>query len=74
MTTETTDTTTETTTEPARSSLVDALFDLGITWAEYGLGQGRAALENSARALQKTAKTLESLQRAIANDPHDKAA
>jgi hypothetical protein len=41
------------------SSVVDALFDLGTTWAAYGLKMGKTALEQSAKTLETTAKTLE---------------
>ena len=46
-------------------TLVDALFDVGTAWAEYGLGYGRFALEQSAKALSKTAAALEALQAKI---------
>lgn len=44
------------------SAFVDALFDVGATWAETGIGLGRVALQNSAEALTRTAKALEVLE------------
>jgi hypothetical protein len=46
-------------TSESQSSVVDALFDLGTTWAAYGLKLGKTALEQSAKTLETTAKTLE---------------
>jgi hypothetical protein len=57
------------TTEPSKTnedtpkSIVEALLDLGASWAAHGLNAGKFSLENSARALEKTAKTLEGLAR-----------
>ena len=42
-------------------TLLDTLVDLGSTWAAYGLKVGKAALEQSADALGKTAHTLDTL-------------
>jgi hypothetical protein len=47
----------------AAKTVVGALVDLGAAWAAHGLDAGRFSLENSARALTKTAKTLETLAR-----------
>lgn len=57
-------------------SLVDALFDVGTAWAEYGIGYGKFALENSAKVLARTAKALEQIQERLArkDDGADKAA
>jgi hypothetical protein len=44
--------------EKDAKSLVDAVFDVGTAWAEYGLGWGKFALENTARALKRTADGL----------------
>jgi hypothetical protein len=44
------------------STLVDAIFDIGLAWAEYGVGQSKAALRTSAQTLEKVAKTLAELQ------------
>ncbi len=44
-------------------TIVSALLDLGAAWAAHGLNAGKFSLENSARALEKTAKTLEVLAR-----------
>ncbi len=49
--------------EAGPKTLVEALFDVGATWAAHGLNAGRFSLENSARALERTAKTLEQLAR-----------
>jgi hypothetical protein len=46
-------------------TLVDTLFDLGLAWAEFGVGQGKHALETSAKTLEKVAQTLEDLQRKL---------
>lgn len=53
----------------ALKSIVDAVFDLGIAWAEVGLAQGKVALESSARALTRTAKTLGDLETALKTEP-----
>jgi hypothetical protein len=45
--------------EPA--TLVDAIFDIGITWAAHGLKVAQGALEASGKTLDTTAKTLERL-------------
>jgi uncharacterized protein YukE len=42
-------------------ALLTTLVDLGSTWAAYGLKVGKAALEQSADALGKTAHTLDTL-------------
>jgi hypothetical protein len=44
--------------EKQPKTLVDTVFDLGTTWAEYGLSCGKFALEHSAKALSRTADTL----------------
>jgi hypothetical protein len=44
------------------STLVDTIFDIGLAWAEYGVGQGKVALQTSAQTLEKVAKTLSELQ------------
>jgi len=51
-----------------KSTLVDALFDVGTAWAEYGLNYGKFALESSAKALTRTAKALEALQEKLKKD------
>lgn len=63
--------TVETTTEAGgkkQGTLVDALFDVGTAWAEYGIGYGRFALEHGAKALTKTAQALETLQQKLRKD------
>ena len=52
----------------AHESLVDALFDLGTAWAGHGIGYGKLALEESAKVLARTAKTLEALQERLKSD------
>ena len=54
--------------ENAQGSLVDALFDVGTAWAGYGIGYGKLALEESAKVLARTAKTLEALQKRLESD------
>jgi len=49
-------------------SLVDAIFDVGTAWAEYGIGYGKFALESSAKVLEKTAKALEQIQERLKKD------
>jgi hypothetical protein len=53
--------------KPAKT-LVDTLFDIGLTWAERGVGQGRRALETSARTLEKVAQSLHDLQLKLRKD------
>jgi hypothetical protein len=54
--------------EQQPSTLVDALFDIGLAWAEFGVGQGKRALETSARTLEKVAETLADLQQKLRKD------
>ena len=42
-------------------TLLVSLADLFTTWAAYGLKVGKLALEQSAEALGKTARTLDTL-------------
>ena len=49
-------------------TLVDAVFDIGLAWAEFGVSQGRKALETSARTLEKVAQTLGDLQDRLRKD------
>jgi hypothetical protein len=49
-------------------TLVDTLFDIGLAWAEFGVGQGKKALETSAKTLEKVAATLEDLQQKLRKD------
>ena len=53
------------TVEAASKTILGALLDLGSAWAAHGLHAGKFSLKNSARALEKTAKTLESIARDI---------
>jgi hypothetical protein len=50
--------TTETKTDE-KSSVVDAIFDIGTGWAALGLKAGKAALEQSAKTLETTARALD---------------
>lgn len=50
------------------STLVDAVFDIGLAWAEFGVGQGKRALETSAKTLEKVAQTLSDLQQKLRKD------
>jgi hypothetical protein len=50
-------------------TIVDAVFDLGLSWAEFGVSQGKQALEQSAKTLEKVAKSLDDLQKRLRKDP-----
>ncbi len=50
------------------ATLVDTIFDIGLAWAEFGVGQGKRALETSAKTLEKVAATLEDLQQKLRKD------
>jgi hypothetical protein len=50
------------------STLVDTLFDIGLSWAEFGVGQGKRALETSAKTLEKVAQSLNELQEKLRKD------
>jgi len=50
------------------STLVDTIFDIGLAWAEFGVGQGKRALETSARTLGRVAQTLNDLQQKLKKD------
>ncbi len=51
-----------------KSSIVDAIFDAGLAWADHGLTLGKTALEGTANALAKTAKSLEAIREKLASD------
>ncbi len=51
-----------------KSSIVDAIFDAGLAWADHGLTLGKTALEGTANALAKTAKSLETIRERLASD------
>jgi hypothetical protein len=51
-----------------RETLVDAVFDLGLSWAEFGVNQGKQALTQSAKTLERAAKSLDDLQRRLRKD------
>jgi hypothetical protein len=44
------------------STLVDSIFDIALAWAEFGVGQGKRALETSASTLEKLAQSLSVVQ------------
>jgi hypothetical protein len=50
------------------STLVDTLFDIGLSWADFGVGQGKRALEQSAKTLEKVAASLAELQQKLRKD------
>jgi hypothetical protein len=50
------------------STIVDTLFDIGLAWAEFGVGQGKRALETSAKTLEKVAASLNDLQQRLKKD------
>jgi hypothetical protein len=54
--------------EEKPSTLVDAIFDIGLAWAEFGVGQGKRALETSAKTLEKVAQQLSDLQQKLRKD------
>lgn len=41
-----------------KASFAETVVDIGLSWADAGIGIGKIALENSARALDRTAKCL----------------
>jgi hypothetical protein len=51
--------------EKKNHPFVSALVDLGTAWAAHGLDAGKLSLENSARMLTRSAKTLEMLARGL---------
>jgi transcription initiation factor TFIIIB Brf1 subunit/transcription initiation factor TFIIB len=54
--------------EESGASLVDTLFDIGLAWAEFGVGQGKRALETSAKTLEKIAASLDGVQGKLRKD------
>jgi hypothetical protein len=50
------------------STVVDTIFDIGLAWAEFGVGQGKKALETSAKTLERVAQTLSELQEKLRKD------
>jgi hypothetical protein len=64
MSATTNDTTTNTndpSTQP-RSSIVDTVFDTVLTWIDAGLGHLKSTLASSARAIERTANTLDTVR------------
>jgi hypothetical protein len=51
-----------------KGTLVDTIFDIGLSWAEFGVGQGKKALENSAKTLETLAHSLDDLQQKLRKD------
>jgi hypothetical protein len=51
-----------------RETLVDAVFDMGLSWAEFGVSQGKQALSQGAKTLERVAKSLDDLQRRLHKD------
>ncbi len=54
---------TPTTQQP--QDLVDAVVDIGASWARYGLSVGKLALQTSARTLETTAAVLGDLAKSF---------
>ncbi|HEY6459708.1 MAG TPA: hypothetical protein VIY73_06140 [Polyangiaceae bacterium] len=54
--------------EEQATTLVDTIFDIGLAWAEFGVGQGKKALETSAKTLEKVAASLSDLQQKLRKD------
>ena len=44
------------------TATLNTLIDVGAAWVSTGLGYAKVTVENGARQLEKTAKTLESYQ------------
>ena len=53
---------TQSTEKTPTAKLTDTLIDLGLTWADMGIGLGKNALESTAHALEATAKQLGEVQ------------
>jgi hypothetical protein len=47
------------------ATVVDTIFDVGLAWAEFGVGQGKKALELSAKTLEKAAAALNEIQQRL---------
>ena len=58
----------------ATARVASTLYDVGVTWAQVGIGLGKTALENLARALERTAKRLGDLQTQIKANAEKSAA
>jgi len=54
--------------DSGRETLVDAVFDLGLSWAEFGVNQGKQALTHGAKTLDRVARSLDDLQRRLRKD------
>jgi hypothetical protein len=46
----------------AAAPVASTLYEVGVKWAQVGIGFGKTALESLARALDRTAKLLGDLQ------------
>jgi hypothetical protein len=53
--------------ESKKSPILDALVDLGSAWAAHGLDAGKLSLQNSAKALTRSAEVLEKIARELEN-------
>jgi hypothetical protein len=51
-----------TTAAQLKPSVADTIVDFGLVWADKGIGFGKKALENGARALDRTAQCLATYQ------------
>ncbi len=51
--------------DPKKHPIFTALVDLGSAWAAHGLDAGKLSLQNSAKALVRTAETFETLAREL---------
>lgn len=49
-----------------KDSIIDALFDMSIAWAVYGLDAAKRGLETSARWMDARAKVMEELAKKLA--------
>jgi hypothetical protein len=60
--------------EARAAAVARGAIEVGATWADFGIGIGKNALESTAKALDQTAKFLETLQKQIRPSNHDVAA
>lgn len=56
-----------TTKQDPQTSIVDAVFDVGLAWLEQGLGVAKVALEGSARAMKRTADSIDTVKTTLAS-------
>jgi hypothetical protein len=55
-------------TRKGATTLVDTIFDIGLAWAEFGVGQSKKALLTSAKTLEKAIATLNDLEQKLRKD------